>query len=340
MQKKRTLGFGLALTFLIAGCGELGQVEPPETAEDVRIVYIAKNVGNPYFDAIHAGFRQASAELGFEFTTTAPATPDATSQIPYVREQIQRGVHVISISPNSTDALNRVFRQARDRGINVLSVNSDITGSEDYRDGAILPMDFDLTGESQIELLGSLIDYEGKFAILSATTDAPDQNYWIEGMKAALEEDPKYENMELLTIVYGDDEPEKSLREAEALLTRYDDLRGIIAPTTVGIDAAARAVENAGRAPGVQVTGLGLPNQMRRFVENGTVEAFALWSPYRVGYVAGYKGVKLAMGELEAAEGSVFSTDEFGEFEMRANAVTIAGPPLIFNRDNIGDFDF
>ncbi len=340
MLKRITASVILIATLLFAACGELGQVEPPESAEDVRIVYIAKNVGNPYFDAIHAGFRQASEELGFEFTTTAPSTPDATSQIPYVREQIQRGVHVITISPNSTDALNRVFRQASDRGIKVLSVNSDITGSEEYRDGAILPMDFELTGKSQIELLGSLIDYEGKFAILSATTDAPDQNYWIEGMKKVLEEDPKYENMELVTIVYGDDEPEKSLREAEALLTRYGDLRGIIAPTTVGIDAAARAVENAGRAPEVQVTGLGLPNQMRRFVENGTVEAFALWSPYRVGYVSGYKGVQLALGNLEATEGSLFSTEEFGEFEMRGDAVTIAGPPLIFDKDNIDEFDF
>ncbi len=340
MMKQNLFAFLAAgAVFFFAGCGEMGQIERPESAEDVRIVYIAKNVGNPYFEAIHAGFEQSARELGFEFTTTAPATPDATSQIPYIREQLQRGVHVITITPNSTDALNRQFQQARDRGALVLSVNSDITGSEAYRDGAVLPMDFDLTGESQIELLGSLIDYEGRFAILSATTDAPDQNYWIQGMRRALE-DPKYADMELVTIVYGDDEPEKSLREAEGLLTRFPDLRGIIAPTTVGLDAAARAVENAGRAPQVQVTGLGLPSQMRRYVQNGTVEAFALWSPYRVGYVSGYKAVAMALGELEASEGAVFFTEEFGEFELRGNATTIAGPPLIFTRDNIGDYAF
>lgn len=340
MKNKHLSFLAASAVLLLGGCAEVGEIERPESAEEVRIVYIAKNVGNPYFEAIHSGFEQAAAELGFEFTTTAPSTPDATSQIPYIREQIQRGVHVIAISPNSPDAMNRLFQQARDRGIAVLSVNSDITGSEEYRDGAILPMDFDLTGESQIELLGSLIDYEGRFAILSATTDAPDQNYWIEGMRRALREDPKYADMELVTVVYGDDEPEKSLREAEALLTRYDDLRGIIAPTTVGLDAAARAVENAGRAPEVQVTGLGLPSQMRHFVENGTVEAFALWSPYRVGYVSGYLGVELALGEIEAAEGSVFSTQEFGEFEMGPDAVTIAGPPLIFTRENIDEYEF
>jgi rhamnose transport system substrate-binding protein len=144
--------------------------------------------------------------LGCEFTTTAPATAEATSQIPFVEEQIQRGVDVIAISPNSPDALNEVFDRAREAGITVLIVNSDIPGNEEHRDAAVLPMDFNITGASQVELMGSLIDYSGKIAILSATADAPDQNFWIEGMREALQ-DPKYADMELVEVVYGDDDP-------------------------------------------------------------------------------------------------------------------------------------
>src|SRR5690606_37279299 len=129
------------------------------------------------------GFEDASKEFGFEFLATGPATAEATSQIPFLRDQIQRRVDVIAISPNSPDALNTIFDQARERGITVMMVNSDIPGHEAHRDLAILPMDFELTGPSQVELLGSMIDYKGEFAILSSTTDAPDQNFWIEGMK-------------------------------------------------------------------------------------------------------------------------------------------------------------
>src|SRR4029079_14421964 len=129
------------------------------------------------------------------------------------------------------------------------------------------------------ELLGSLIGYKGKIAILSATTDAPNQNEWIQWMKEALK-DPKYKEMELGDrVVYGDDQPEKSTTEAQALLTIYPDLKGIISPTTVGVAACAQVVESAGKAKDVAVTGLGTPNQMRRFIQNGTVKAFALWSP-------------------------------------------------------------
>lgn len=339
MTRKSLQFLALPVAFLFAGCGQDPQSAGPEQPDQVRIVYIAKNLGNPYFDSIDKGFQKAAEELGFEFTHVGPPTAEATSQLPLIRQQIQRGVDVIAISPNSPDALNQVFQRAMDRGVIVLSVNSDITGSEEYRHGAVLPMDFDLTGSSQVELMGSLIDYEGEFAILSATTDAPDQNFWIEGMKEALK-DPKYEKMELVSIVYGNDDPQKSLVEAEALLTRYSNLRGIISPTTVGLAAAAQAVESAGRAPEVQVTGLGTPNQMRRFIKNGTVQAFALWDPSNVGYVSGHMGTLLALKQLDLAPGTTFETRAFGEFELGPDAVVIAGPPLIFTKENIDEFQF
>jgi rhamnose transport system substrate-binding protein len=346
-MKKKALVFllvlltSLACVFNVSAGGQQdsGGAAEVKSASDLNVVFIPKNTGNPYFDSIIGGFEKAAGEIGFTFTTVAPATAEATSQIPFLKTQIQRGVDVIAISPNSPDALNQVFKQAMDEGIKVIIVNSDIPGSEDYRDVAVLPMDFEVTGSSQIELMGSLIDYEGDIAILSATTDAPDQNYWIEGMKEALKKS-KYSKMNLVDVVYGDDDPQKSTTEAEALLTKYPNLRGIICPTTVGAAAVAQVVENAGRAPELQVTGLGTPNQMRRFVKNGTVEAFALWSPFDEGYLAAYLGVDLATGEVEAKEGATFNVPGLGERVIGENRVVITGPPTVFTAENIDDFDF
>jgi len=315
---------------------------PKAAGKDVKtlkIVYIPKNTGNPYFDSIINGFKKASSELGFEFTTVAPSTAEATSQIPFIKAQIQRGVDVLAISPNSPDALNQLFQQAMDKGIVVMIVNSDIPGSEDYRNVAVLPMDFEITGSSQVELMGSLIGYKGKIAILSATTDAPDQNYWIQGMKTALK-DPKYAKMQLVDVVYGNDDPQKSLTEAEGLLTKYADLRGIISPTTVGVAATAQAVENAKRAPQLQVTGLGTPNQMRRFIKNGTVTAFALWSPFNEGYLSGYLGCDLATGKVKPQEGAVFQVPNLGERKIGKNRVIVTGPPTVFTKKNIDEYNF
>ena len=185
-RRRRTFNFILliVLGLLLVACGTAATqtAEPaaptevvvaPPADEAIDIVYIPKNTGNPYFDSIIGGFEKACAELGCNFTTTAPATAEATSQIPFVEEQIQRGVDVLAISPNSPDALNDVFDEARAKGIVVLIVNSDIPGSEEHRDAAILPMDFDITGSSQVELMGSLVGYAGKIAILERDSRCP-----------------------------------------------------------------------------------------------------------------------------------------------------------------------
>src|SRR5436190_1747041 len=280
-------------------------------SSQIKIVYIPKNTGNPYFDPMIEGFKKAAEETGMQFDTVAPATADATSQIPLIKAQAQRGVNVIAISPNSTDALNQVFKEAMGKGITIVTVDSDVTGNEQYRTAGVLTVDPETVGKSQVELMGSLIDYKGKFAILSATTEAPNQNMWIGYMKDAMK-DPKYKQMEFVGVVYGNDEPQKSTTETEALLSKYPDLRGIIAPTTVGVMSAAQVVQSMGKASQVQVTGLGTPNQMRPFIKDGTVRAFALWSPYDEGYLAGHLSNLLATKKLTPSPGTKFEAGTLG----------------------------
>jgi rhamnose transport system substrate-binding protein len=331
-----------------AGCGKSDSSSTPQSGGGtgggastgtLKMVYIPKNTGNPYFEPMIDGFKKASEEMKAEFHSTAPATADATSQLPIIEDQIQQGVTVLAISPNSPDALNAALQNAMGKGVTVVCVDSDLTGNESSRTVGVLPTDPQEVGKGQVELLGSLIGYKGKIAILSATTDAPNQNTWIGFMKEALK-DAKYKDMQLVDVVYGNDEPQKSLTEAEALLTKYPDLRGIISPTTVGVAACAQAVETAKKADQVAVTGLGTPNQMRRFVQNGTVKAFALWSPYDEGYVAAYVGAQVAQGKVKPEKGAKVEIPNVGTREFKENNVIITGPPVVFTKDNIDKFQF
>jgi rhamnose transport system substrate-binding protein len=313
----------------------------------LRVIYIPKNTGNPYFNSLDSGFESGCKAQSVDFFTTGPANPDATSQIPFIKDQVQQHVSAICMSPNSPDALNQTCDDARARGIKVIMVNSDITGNESHRDAAVFPTDFDKLGPEQIELLGSLIGYTGKFAILSATTDAPDQNYWIAGMKEALK-DPKYAKMELVDIVYGDDKPEKSRKEAEGLLIKHPNLRAILSPTTVGVEQAAKAVQTAGVYPGgpsatnggIVVTGLGTPNQMRGYLKSNIITAVALWNPADEGVLSSYLAVGLCNRTIKAEPGQSFTVPGRGTFTFGKNCTLITGPPVVFTKENIDRFNF
>jgi rhamnose transport system substrate-binding protein len=330
---KKTLMAGIALGLVMA--------TNAFAADPIKIVYIGKNTGNPYFDSITGGFKDACAKLGCEFQFVAPATAEATSQIPIIEAQIQRGVNVIAIAPNSPDAMNQVLDEARAKKILVLAVNGDLVGNESHRDANILPVDFTKTGPNQVELLGSMIGYKGQIAILSATTEAPDQNTWIAAMKSTLASNPKYKDMKLVATVYGDDQPEKSTTEMEALLSNYPDLVGVIAPTTVGIAAAAQVVQQRHIADKVHVTGLGLPSEMRDFVKDKTVQAFQLWSPYNEGWLAAYFADGVIKGTIKNEVGAKFEVPTLGAITIGPkNVMNTQAELTTFDAANIDKFNF
>ena len=330
---KKTLLAGLALS--------LAMVTSAIAADPIKIVYIGKNTGNPYFDSITGGFQDACKKLGCEFEFVAPATAEATSQIPFIEAQIQRGVKVIGIAPNSPDALNQVLDQAKAKGILVLTVNGDLVGNESHRDATILPVDFTKTGPNQVELMGSMIGYKGDIAILSATTEAPDQNTWIKAMDETLKNNPKYKDMKLVATVYGDDQPEKSTTEMEALLSNYPNLVGVIAPTTVGVAAAAQVVQQRGIADKVHVTGLGLPSEMKDFIKDGTVKAFQLWSPYNEGWLAVHFALGVLDGSIKNEVGGTFEVENLGKITIvEKNAMNTQAELTTFDASNIDNFNF
>jgi rhamnose transport system substrate-binding protein len=348
---KRWMLLSLGCVLAIAGChSEAPSSGGSTTAAGggaLKIVFIPKSSGNAYFKGIIQGFEDASKEIHADFTTMAPAQADATSQISIIKDQIQRGVDVIALAANSPDALNPVLDQARAKGITVITVDADITGNESHRDAAVEGTDFTTIGSSEVELLGSLINYSGPIAILSATTDAPNQNVWIAGMKEALKQ-PKYAKMTLVDTVYGDDDQQKSTTECQALLSKHPDLRGIISPTFVGVQAAAQTIQLAGVYPGgphavgggIQLTGLCTPLQLKSYVQKGVVTSFQLWDLHDMGYIAVYLGKQIHDKTLKPAEGGEFTAGSVGKRPIGRLNVVVPGPLLTFNKSNIDKYNF
>ena len=143
--------------------------------------------------------------------------------------------------------------------------------------------------------------------------------------------------MKLLATVYGDDLADKSYRETQALLKQYPNLKVIIAPTSVGIVAAAKEVEDAGLIGKVYVTGLGLPSELAGHVEKGTVKSFAIWNPIDLGYSAAYLAVDLVKGE-KGGPNTTLSIGRVGKVTFDANAEGAMAKPFVYDKSNVKDF--
>lgn len=303
-----------------------------------KIAVLVKNLGNPFFEAVNRGAQEAGAQLNDEIIFQGPPTPTAEGQIELIDALIAQKVDAIAISANDPDALVPVCKKAMDAGILVLSFDSGVNPAG--RKIHVNQASMEQIGRIEVQIMGELLNYEGKIAILSAASTMTNQNTWIEWMKEELK-DPKYAKMELVTIVYGDDLREKSYNEAMGLFKSYPDLKGIISPTSVGIAATARALEDAGLGGKILLTGLGLPSELAEYVHSGTCPKFALWSPVDLGYLTVYVADQILAGAMKGVPGDAFYGGRLGDYTVggtEENVEVLLGPPFTFDINNIDEW--
>lgn len=302
--------------------------------DTVRIALVVKALGIGFFEAAAKGAEEAAAELGnVEVIYTGPTDTTAEGQIEVINALIAQQVDAIAVSANDTDALVPVLKKAMQRGITVISWDSGVAA--EGRELHLNPSSNPLIGNMIIKLAADELPEGGKVAVLSATTTSTNQNTWIAEMNKVM---GNYEGIEVVGTVYGDDLADKSYREATGLMQTYPDLDAIIAPTSVGIVAAARAVEDAGKVGQVNVTGLGLPSEMAGAIESGASKSFAIWNPIDLGYSATMLAYQLATDAAEAAPGAEIPMGRMGTLTLDENTEGAMADPFVYDASNIADF--
>jgi len=332
---RRTLLKMAAASTALAGVGALASTRA--FADDkIRVAMVVKALGIGFFDACRDGGLEAAKELGnVDLIYTGPTTTTAEAQIAVIEALIAQKVDAIAISADDTNALVPVTKKAMSRGIKVISFDSGIA-----TEGRIMhlnPSNNALIGAKLVQMMGKTLKNTGDVAILSATAQATNQNIWIAEAKKEWAK-PEYANMKLVGTVYGDDLADKSYREAQGLFKSYPNLKGIIAPTSVGIVAAAKAVVDAGLVGKVFVSGLGLPSEMKGAVKAGATDTFAIWNPIDLGYSATMIAALIATGKATGAPGSSIHAGRMGDIKIDDKGEAAMSDPFTFDKGNIDKF--
>ncbi|MBM3723289.1 MAG: substrate-binding domain-containing protein [Actinobacteria bacterium] len=343
----RTLVAGAAaaamLVLPLAGASNAQSYEP-----NMKIAMIPKlgNIG--YFKVAWTGAQKACKELKYECKYLGPNEITAAAQVKLINSAVQQGYDAVLVAANDKDALVPALKNAMKRGVVVVTWDSDVSsaGRQLFVNQASSQGIAEGLLASTYELMGG----KGDFAILSTTPDASNQNVWIDFMKQGLASNPKYKDMKLVTTVYGDDLPDKSTTETQGLLQKNPTVKVIVAPTSVGIVAAAKFVSSRPEYKGkVKVTGLGLPNDMRTYVTDGSGAQAALWDVPALGYLSVYAAadIKAGLVPLKNNKAVVGSTVPGGALGDKRKVIkgalgpeVVLGPALVFTEKNISQYKF
>lgn len=316
---------------------------PAQAATKLKIAHIPKLGTIGYFQAAQVGVERACKELKATCAYKGPTEITAAAQVKEINAAVQGGYNVLIVAANDKDALVPALKAAMKKGVTVVTYDSDV--AQAGRSVFVNQASSQGIGQALAKSASDLAGGKGDIAILSTTADATNQNVWIKYMKEELA--AKYPDVKVVATAYGNDKPEDSTTETQGLIQKNPTIKVIVAPTSVGIVAAAKYVSGSASKGKVFVTGLGLPNDMKTYIKDGSGAQASLWDVENFGYVAVQVANSIKNGKAKVTVGSVIKSGA-GDKGLKERTVIqgavgnelILGPATVFTKDNVDGFNF
>ncbi|WP_026369337.1 sugar-binding protein [Kallotenue papyrolyticum] len=248
----------------------------------LTFVWSPKATNNPVFDTARVGAMDKAKELGITVEWVGPAEADAQRQAQLLDDVINRGVDGIGLSCNDPDALKPTIDRAVDRGIPVITWDSDSPQSKRL---TFYSQDNTKAAQKAAELFIQFMqDSPNKtYAILTGVPGAQNLEERIKAFRAVV--DPA--GFELVAIDPCYDDIQRGIEVVENRMAANPDLGGWFMagawPLFGDINAMPKLLANKGKTKIVAWDTL--PAQLQ-LVKDGLVQALIGQKYYGWGYDA------------------------------------------------------
>ncbi|MEC3977637.1 autoinducer 2 ABC transporter substrate-binding protein [Amycolatopsis sp. H20-H5] len=323
----------LGTVFGMVGCQE--QQAASQSPKPVRVAFVPKVAGIPYFEAMDSGGRQAAQELGIEWTIDGPATVDPAAQQRIVENLVRERVDVIAVAPNDPAALAPAIADARAKGIHVLTSDTDAPGSK--REVFVNQATAEGVGEALTDALMTKMGGAGKYAIVSCGPAAANLNAWIAVQKAYASR--RYPQAQLVDTLYAGEDPQAATVLAKEEMVRHPDLTGLIGECTTSAPGVAKAVQETQKIGRVYTVGVGTPQAIKPYLQDGSSSMSVLWNVESLGYLTAWTAKQLADGKQLAEVNKVNAELPAVKYDA-TNQTVLLGEPLLITQDNVDQFKY
>ncbi|MFP4426304.1 MAG: substrate-binding domain-containing protein [Spirochaetaceae bacterium] len=367
---KKALSLALVALFLITvGTAVFaGGSQEAEGEKVYRVGVIPKFIAEDYFIAAENGFRQAEAELGnvrVDWVGDTMSQTSAANQQNYIQSFIDREYDAILVSALDPDSYADTLKEAMDQGILVGTWDADVR--PDARDFFVNQGEFDEIGIATLKgIAGDLQDDyseddKATVALVSTTTDSPNQNAWLDAIIAEYEskQESDYSHIDLMIdddeIVYAGNDQGTADEKIKSLLSANPDIKGIVALSSNTVPAVSSSRDQLNIEEDIKIVGISVPETSRGDMEAGKMSAVVLWQPFDLGYLTLHAAVDLLEGNelsgdrymsplsdtlmtVSFTDGETPVTYPSEGHKVMEDKTLILGPPIVWNLDNIDYF--
>lgn len=259
------------------------------------------------------------------------------------------------MSPNDPVAIAPTLKKAQGKGIRVLTYDAD--AQEDARDLFVNQVASDGVADGLVRGAAEKLvakgygpDHPANVGIVSSAKTDANQQAWLGFIKALLETDAyswmKIQNEDTDVYYPGPDETATQTMSG-TLIGRMgpdaDQIQLAIGLTSMAAPALGAQYEAASSKPDaskVVINGLATPNGLKSYIKNddNPLDAGVLWNCMDLGYLAVMCGYQMANGDI-TSDSTVVTASRLGEREI-VNKEVLLGPALVFDKNNVDDFNY
>jgi len=260
--------------------------------DDLNVRVIVKKQNHDFWAVVELGALAAEREFGINVEYTGPTSEeDIDGQIRMVEAAIEDKVDAIVLAAIDYNLLVPVAEQARDAGIPVLIIDSNINsdrmnsfiGTDNVDAGRVL-------GQSLVDTMGTDVD----IVIVSFVKGAASSNEREQGVMEIIEAN---ENINLIDTLYCNSD--EAIAEALTIdmLEKHKELDAFVCLNAYATVGTARGVISKGLEGDVKIIGFDSTPEEISYLEKDIIELVVVQNPFSMGYL----GVKYA---IEAAYGN------------------------------------
>jgi len=287
----------------------------------LKVVFIPKLVGIPWFNQMEKGFKDYAGEFGtMSVKVSGPAYADPVQQASVLEDVIATKPDVIVVVPNDTAVLEPILKKAREAGIIVITQEASTVNNADA-DIEFLIME--RTGEQYMEALAVNMNGEGGYAIMVGGLTVESHNARADA--AIAYQKAKYPKMfQVTSRVEGSENIQEAHNKTLELILAHPELKGILYIGSNGALGGAAAIRERNLVGKLVIAGTCLPSQAKPFLKDGAITANLIGSPHDIAYATAYIIDQLVANNMDVS--SITSVPVYGK-------VKIDGKVILFHSD-------
>jgi ribose transport system substrate-binding protein len=287
--------------------GAPGSGGPMATGQRVTIQIVTNGL-SPFWDPMAAGMRRAAEKYGCDAEWQGPSTAQIPEQRQLIEAAIARKVDGLAVSAIEAAAIAPVLNQAAEKGILVITFDSDAPQSKRL---VYIGTNNTNAGKAAGEAAVKLMPQGGKVVGFVGNRSAENARQREEGFREAV----KRHGIELVDVREDNKDVGRARKNVEDAIQAFKDATGFLGLYSYNGPAIADAVSAAGIRSRMKLITFDAEPKTIQALQDGKIDVTVVQKPYEFGYRAVellYKmktmGVDAARAELKVPADGLIDT--------------------------------